>query len=80
MQFWSVSRMQLKTENFELGTFTLSTRDPDLQGIVLVLNSLQQYAQASTDILFSYGDLINKIHGLSAAPVAEGSSGAVERT
>ena len=46
----------------EPGTFHLITRSPDLQGILWALNSLQQYAQASTEIDFSYGDLINKVN------------------
>jgi len=37
------------------------TRSPDLQGILLVLHSLQQYAQASTEISFSYGELVNEV-------------------
>jgi len=46
----------------ELGTFQLFTRDADLQGMLWVLNYLQQYAQASNEITFSYGDLINKVN------------------
>jgi hypothetical protein len=51
-----------KPREFPLGTFRLITRDPDLQGILWALNSLQQYAQASTEIEFSYGELINKVN------------------
>lgn len=43
------------------GTFHLITRSPDLQGILWVLHSLQQYAQASTEISFSYGELVNEV-------------------
>lgn len=46
-------------------SFHLITRTPDLQGILWVLNSLQQNAQASTEILFSYGELINKVNRAS---------------
>lgn len=45
----------------ELGTFHLVTRSPDLQGILWVLNSLQQVAQASAEVRFDYGELINKV-------------------
>jgi hypothetical protein len=51
-------------EKPEIGTFRVMTRDPDLQGIIWVLHALQQNAAASTDILFSYGELINKVHGV----------------
>jgi len=49
----------------EPGTYHLITKAPDLQGIVWVLNGLQQYASASTEILYSYTDLINKVNLLS---------------
>jgi hypothetical protein len=45
----------------ELGTFHLITRSPDLHGILWALNSLQQVAQASSEIRFDYGELINKV-------------------
>ncbi len=48
-------------EEPQLGTYKLSTRDPDLHGIVWVINSLQQNAAASAQIFFLYGDLINKV-------------------
>ncbi|OYQ64696.1 hypothetical protein B9G53_10275 [Pseudanabaena sp. SR411] len=49
-----------------MGTFKLITKHPDIQGILWVLNSLQQYAQASNEIEFSYGELINKVIQASA--------------
>jgi hypothetical protein len=48
-----------------IGTFRLITRDADLHGIVWVLHGLQQNAAGSADILFSYGDLINRVHGVT---------------
>lgn len=46
------------------GSYTLLTTDSDLQAIVWTLNQLQQNATASTQILFSYGSIINKVSGL----------------
>lgn len=46
----------------EPSSFNLITRDPDVQGILLALNSLQQFAQASAEISYEYGDLINKVN------------------
>lgn len=43
------------------GTFHVLTADPDLQGIVNVLNGLQQNALASTHILYKYPDLVNRV-------------------
>lgn len=49
----------------ESGVFHLSTREPDLSGIVWVLNALQERASASTEITYSYRELINKTLGFS---------------
>jgi hypothetical protein len=54
----------LENEQSPLGTFRLMTRNPDLQGIVWVLHNLQDNAAASTDIYFSYGNLINKVNAV----------------
>lgn len=52
-------------ENFaEEGTYQLSTRDSDLQAIVWTVHGLQQNAAASTEILYSYDWLINKMYGI----------------
>jgi hypothetical protein len=48
-------------EGLELGTYRLITRYPDLQGVVWVLDGLQRNAVGSAQILFSYGDLVNKV-------------------
>jgi hypothetical protein len=48
----------------QLGSFQLLTREPDLQGVLWVLDQLQLFATASTHILYSYSDLINQIYGL----------------
>ncbi|MDD2364549.1 MAG: hypothetical protein PHN84_00145 [Desulfuromonadaceae bacterium] len=50
--------------NLEAGTFHLIDIDPDLQGIMWVLNALQQNATASTHILYSYIDILNRLNGL----------------
>jgi hypothetical protein len=64
MAVWDFRTQRL--EKLELGTFRHFTRDPDLQGILWVLNGLQQRATASTHILYCYGEIINRVHGLSA--------------
>jgi hypothetical protein len=48
-------------ETPQLGTYLLIVRDADLHGIVWALDNLQQNASASTHIIFSYGNLINKV-------------------
>ena len=49
-------------EDVAVGTYQLITKDADLQGIVWVLDALQHNATASTQILYSYGDFINKVN------------------
>lgn len=51
-------------KDLEEGTYQLITKDPDLQAIIWTLNDLQQNAAGSTAILYSYGWIINKIHGI----------------
>lgn len=46
------------------GEFKLITNKPDLQGILWVLNDLQQKTTASTHINYSYFYLINRINDL----------------
>ncbi|PHQ57244.1 MAG: hypothetical protein COC16_01450 [Lutibacter sp.] len=53
-----------EVKDVEEGTYQLITRDPDLHAIIWTLNDLQQNAAASTEILYSYGWIINKIHGI----------------
>ncbi len=45
-----------------IGTYQLITRTPDLQAITVVLDALQQFAQASTHILFSYEGLMDRVN------------------
>jgi hypothetical protein len=52
-------------QELELGTFQLISRESDLQGILWVLEGLQTNASASTHILFSYTELINKVMQMS---------------
>lgn len=49
-------------EELDSGTFFLLSRDPDLQAIIWALHGLQQNAAASTEILYSYDDIINHIN------------------
>lgn len=59
MTIWNV---ESKTnEPVVEGTFSLFTKDSDLQGIVWALDGLQQRATASTHILYNYGEMINKV-------------------
>jgi hypothetical protein len=44
------------------GEFLLITRDPDIQGIVWTLDSLQKIATGSAHIIYDYGFLIDKIN------------------
>jgi hypothetical protein len=48
-----------------LGAFVCLKNNPDLQGIVRVLEALQEHAVASTHILYSYIDFNNSIVGTS---------------
>lgn len=55
-----------KKKKLKAGTFQLLTHDPDLQGILWVLDGLQQRAAASTHILYSYSEMKNRVVGLPA--------------
>lgn len=48
-------------EEIETGTFRLISRDPDLQAIIWALDGLQSNAASSTQIFFSYHDVITKV-------------------
>ena len=45
-----------------IGAFRAITLDPDLQGILWVLDGIQKLAMASTHIVFTYNALINKVN------------------
>lgn len=62
MRIWDVE--QQKDVPAEPGEFSLFTADPDLQGILNVLDQLQMRAVASTHIIYSYINLINRVNGL----------------
>lgn len=64
MRVWEADKQE--NEELEVGTFRHFTRDPDLQGILWVLDGLQQRATASTHILYSYGEIMNRVNGLPA--------------
>ena len=59
---WVPEKQQEVT--LELGTFFTSTNDPDIQGIVRVLEGLQVRATASTHILYSYTEVMNRVVGI----------------
>ena len=69
MSVWDVNKQE--NEALEVGTFRHFTRDPDLQGILWVLDGLQQRATASTHILYSYGEIMNQVNGLPARSDAQ---------
>ena len=62
MSVWDAETKQ--EESVPPGSFRLFTRDPDIQGIVWVLEGLQQRATASTHILYGYGELMNRVAGI----------------
>jgi hypothetical protein len=47
------------------GGFNFNQVTPDLQGILWVINGLQENALASAHIFYDYGELINKINGIN---------------
>jgi hypothetical protein len=51
--------------NFSAGIYHSIITDPDLQAILWVLHKLQEYAAASTHILFSYQNIIEKVNEVS---------------
>lgn len=51
-------------ETLTVGEFRVFTREPDLQGMLWVLDGLQQRAAASTHIFYSYGQMMNRVNGL----------------
>lgn len=53
-----------KEEELAPGTFVPLTNNPDLQGIVRALEGLQERATASTHILYSYGEVVNRVVGI----------------
>jgi hypothetical protein len=73
MSVWEVN--QGKEEKPTVGAFHLFTRDPDIQGILWVLNGLQQRATASNHILYSYGEIINQVNGLPPRKEAQPEDG-----
>lgn len=52
------------TEQPPLGGFMLIQQSPDLVAMTWVLDALQQNSMASTHILFSYSEILNRVNGL----------------
>jgi hypothetical protein len=52
----------------EIGEYRMVTTDADIQAIVWTLHELQSRASASTHVLFSYAELMNKVIGLPPDP------------
>jgi hypothetical protein len=51
-------------DKVSVGQFVLTTRDPDLQALLCVIDGLQARAVASNHILYSYWQLINQVNRL----------------
>lgn len=62
MSVWDINTHENK--KLEEGTFHLFTTDSDIQGIVWLLDGLQQRATASTYILYKYGEIINRVNNI----------------
>lgn len=60
MDMWNATTRAV--EKLEVGSYHLFTKDADLQGILWVLDGLQQRAMASSHILLSYGGMMNKVN------------------
>jgi hypothetical protein len=69
MSVWDINKQE--SETLEVGTFRHFTRNSDLQGILWVLDGLQQRATASTHILYSYGEIMNQVNGVPAPTEAQ---------
>jgi hypothetical protein len=74
MTVWNADKQAEETP--EIGAFRLFTRDPDIQGILWVLDALQQRATASTHILYSYSEIMNQVNGLPPRKEAQPKGGA----
>ena len=57
MKFLNVTDIEKTPEK---GQFILSTKNPDLQGILWTLKTLQEYSVAASHIFFSYGYILDK--------------------
>lgn len=69
MTEWDANKQE--HEKVDEGAFRLFTRDSDLQGIIWALDGIQQRATASTHILYSYGEIMNKVNGIPPVPSAQ---------
>jgi len=61
------STSQQRDVHLEEGVFYPFTTDPDLQGMLWVLEHIQQNATASAHIIYSYTNLIDHVNGLTSA-------------
>lgn len=59
-----VCRTTGATSDSNIDEFHLITTDSDLTAITWVLNDLQQNASVASEILYSYGWIINKVHNI----------------
>lgn len=62
MSIWNI--FTKKNIPIEEGRFHLFTETPDVQAIIWTLDTLQQRATASTHILYSYSNIINRLHNI----------------
>lgn len=64
MVIWNIYEQVSETSS--IGEFHIFTTEPDLQGMLWVLDGLQQRAMTSTHILYSYGQIFNRVVGKPA--------------
>jgi hypothetical protein len=64
LSIWEVTTQQEETP--PAGTFCLFTHNPDIQGLVWVVDGLQHRAMASTHIHYSYIEIANQVLSLPA--------------
>ena len=69
-----------KEEAVPIGNFHLLSTDPDLQGVLWVLDNLQQRATISAHILFSYSGVIDRINELPAMQSKQEPNNALQAT
>lgn len=53
-------------QKLDIGNFYSLTTDPDLQGIMWVLDNLQERATISSHIIYSYGTIIKKVNKIES--------------
>lgn len=62
MSMWDEDKQE--SVPLKVGSFHPFTKDSDLQGMLWVLEALQERASASTHIIYSYGELMNQVNSV----------------